>query len=72
MDQTEPRWHLTEDIHSSKGKQYGRAGQRVTIIAQHDNVMIVEHYDTGERFSVNIEKLNTKHASDKDTRASGI
>lgn len=69
---TGDRWYLTEDIHSAKGKQYGRAGQQVTIIAQHEHVMIVENCDTGERFSVKIEKLNTKHASNKDKGTGGI
>lgn len=66
MEQTEARWYLIEDVTSAKGKVYARAGQRVTIIAEHDNVMIVEGYDSKERFSVKIENLNVKHVSNKE------
>lgn len=63
MDQTDIRWYLTEDVSSAKGKVYGRAGQRVTIIAEHDNVMIVEGFESKERFSVQFEKLKAQYGS---------
>lgn len=48
---------LTEEIRGAKGRQYGREGDRVKIISDHDNVMIVENIGPRERFPVPVTKL---------------
>lgn len=48
---------LTEDVTGVKGRQYARAGDQVRIVADHGNVQIVENINTGERFSINTEKI---------------
>ena len=48
---------LTEEIRGAKGRQYGREGDRVKIVSDHDNVMIVENVGTRERFPVPVTKL---------------
>ncbi|MFT3679821.1 MAG: hypothetical protein QM791_06120 [Ferruginibacter sp.] len=51
--------NLKSDITSSNRKEpevYGLQGEQVVIIADHDNVMIVEGKD-GKRFGVHIDQL---------------
>ena len=48
---------VTEDITSVKGRQYAKSGDKVRILHDHVNVMIVEHLTNGERIAVLLEKL---------------
>lgn len=48
---------VTEDITGVKGRQYAKNGDKVRILNDHENVMIVEHITSGERIAVLLEKL---------------
>ena len=51
-------YELTENVVSMfKKKTYGTRGERVKLIALHDNVAIVEKVKTAERFTVQVANL---------------
>jgi membrane-bound ClpP family serine protease len=51
---------IPEDVTGVKGRQYARRGDVVKIVSDHDNVLIVENIETGERFPVQTEKLKNE------------
>ena len=51
---------ILEDINGTKGRQYARRNDVVKIVSDHDNVLIVENIETGERFPIQTEKLKPK------------
>lgn len=48
---------IPEDVIGTKGRIYARAGDCVKIVADHENVLIVENIETGERLPIKTKKL---------------
>jgi hypothetical protein len=53
---------IPEDITGVKNRIYARRGDVVKIVADHENVLIVENIETGERFSIKTEILKNVEA----------
>lgn len=53
---------LTDKYSCFKSKLYGKAGDEISIIAEHGNVLIVEGKN-GKRFSVCRENIGDKNAA---------
>ena len=58
------QYQLLEDIISKKKTMYGKKGDVVTLVADYDNVLIVEAKNK-ERFSILKDKVKPMPAHDK-------
>lgn len=51
-------FYLKEDLTSYSKKKYAKKGDRIKIISDHDNCIVVELIDTKERFGINKSRIS--------------